>query len=154
MRGELLFFRWLLVIALVAVAVLYAQSSREKREPPPYQTIPLIQGGKSSGLPLAGIVVDPKQRDVYAVVGGGSAATSHLGFFVLWKQKNGETAGTIFPSAESGEEKLCKLSPDGQVHLLQAIGESPEATASQDFRTADAEATLRSVFNVLAESSK
>ena len=71
---------------MIALLVAYARSSRAPVEESRYETIPLIIGGKSSGLPLAGIAVDPSRRDVYAIVGGPAEHEAPARQFCLvWK---------------------------------------------------------------------
>ena len=155
MRVEILFLRWLLVVSLVALGALYLHSTLHSRPAAPYQTVPLIQGGKSSGMPLAGIVVDPTRRDVTAIVGGAPDAAARVGFFVLWKGNDGETYGTTFANNAGSAGTLCQLERDGRLRPLKAADDAHAADApgSRDPRLAEVEATLRSVMAVLPNGS-
>lgn len=151
MRVEWLFFRWLAVIAVFALAFAYCRSSRQ--EPPTtdsrYDTIPLIQGGKASGMPLAGIVVDPVRRDVSAVIGGPAEGDESKRFFIVWKGREGETYGTAFMEA-ANENVLCEVSPDGAVKTLQRFPAETAVNAPQP-ASPDAESALRSLLDGLPD---
>ena len=145
MRVEVLFLRWLLVIAMVALVVGYARSSRSASDAAQYETIPLIIGGKSSGLPLAGIAVDPTRRDVYAIVGGPAQneATPRQ-FCLVWKGREGKLHAATFPS--EGATPMFEVSATGDV---QVESSGSRSSAKSDARTADAESTLRSILQAL-----
>ena len=66
-----------------------------------YETIPLVRGAHSSGMPVRGVMVDPDQRNIYAVVGGPTESSKPADFFILWKGKNGETFSATFPKGEA-----------------------------------------------------
>lgn len=144
MRIEVLFLRWLLVIATIALVVVYARSSNSASEEARYETIPLIIGGKSSGLPLAGIAVDPIRRDVYAIVGGpkkDGPASRH--FCLVWKGREGELHAATF--CPEGPTPLFEISPAGEVQIASGgAGSTPPSAL-----TADAETALRSILHVL-----
>lgn len=147
MRVEFLFFRWLLLIAAVALGLVYTSSSTQSRPVSTYETIPLIQGGRSSGMPLAGIVVNPNRRDVYAIVGGPAGTEAPPQFCIVWKGNGGETYGTTFPAGSTGAEALFEVSPDGQVRALHKL--SPGGSE----QTASAETTLCSIIDALPTES-
>jgi hypothetical protein len=89
MRVEWLFLRWLVVIGLIALGVSYAKSWRLSRPHTAYETIPLVRGERSSGMPVRGVMVDPQERSIYAVVGGPTDSSQPADFFILWKGRTG-----------------------------------------------------------------
>ena len=152
MRVEWLFFRWLVVIGLVALGVSYAQSWRQSRPPNAYETIPLVHGSQTSGMPVRGVMVDPDQRSIYAVVGGPTDSQQPADFFILWKGKNGETYSATFPKGEAAAAALTEVTPDGQLrhlHDFHASDRDGNPTPSNP-RTADADATLRAILSNLS----
>lgn len=157
MRVELLFLRWLLIIAVIALAVIYARSSRPDKAAVQYETIPLIQGGRSSGMPLVGIAVDPDRRDIYAVVGGPSAKEKgkEQPFFIVWKKKEGSTYGTTFTRPTEGAEALCEITPEGESRVLHWFGNEPkDSLATNDGKeTVSAANALRSIMQALPPDS-
>ena len=126
MRFEWLFLRWLVIISLVGLGLRYAWSSlREREQSRQYQKVVLLQGASSFGLPLAGIAVDPEQREVYGLLGR-PGKNVPADFFILWKGKEGQSYGATFSGGSNAMTGLCEILPDGQTRTLQ------------DFRTADA----------------
>jgi hypothetical protein len=150
MRVELLFLRWLAGIAVVAVAILYATSGREKQEDPRYETLPLVHGGRSSGMPLAGIMVDPAKKDIFAVVGGPSARASgnKNGFFIVWKGEDGRNYATTFRRGESQADALFEISRNREIRPIFPFEGSPENPQVMA-KLADAQKMLRSFFDGL-----
>jgi hypothetical protein len=152
MRVEWLFLRWLVVIGLIALGVSYAKSWRLSRPHTAYETIPLVRGERSSGMPVRGVMVDPQERSIYAVVGGPTDSSQPADFFILWKGKNGETFSAAFPKGESGAAGLWKVTSDGQLrqlHDFQAADVSSLATIDRT-RTSKAEATLHAIVSNLS----
>jgi hypothetical protein len=124
MRFELLFLRWLVVIALIAVGLGYAWSLRQGSGAPQYQKVVLLQGASSFGLPLAGIAVDPERREVYGLLGRPGKDVPP-DFFILWKGKEGQSYGATFSSEDNALSGLCEILPHGDLRTLH------------DFRTAE-----------------
>ena len=152
MRVEWLFLRWLVIIGLIALGASYAHSWRQSRPKSEYETIPLVRGARSSGLPVRGVMVDPQERSVYAVVGGPTDSNQPADFFILWKGKNGETFSAAFPKGESAAAGLWKVTPDGQLrqlHDFQAADVSRVPTTDST-ETATAEATLHAIVSNLS----
>ena len=155
MRVEWLFFRWLVVIGLVALGATYLHSSRNSRPNNAYETIPLVRGERTSGLPVRGVMVDPDQRNIYAVVGGPVESGQPADFFILWKGKNGETFSATFPKGDSGAAALCQVSQDGQLRQLHDFqADASDTTAPAHSRLANAEATLHTIVRNLAGRSE
>jgi hypothetical protein len=149
-RVELLFLRWLLAITLVTLGIVYLMSGRQDRQEPRYETLPLVHGGRSSGMPLAGIMVDPAKKDIFAVVGGPSARSSgnKNGFFIVWKGEDGRNYATTFRRGESRPDALFEVSRNREirsVYPFENAGENPATVA----KLADAEKMLRSFFDGL-----
>ncbi|HMJ05016.1 MAG TPA: hypothetical protein VK474_02055 [Chthoniobacterales bacterium] len=145
MRVELLFLRWLLVIALVALAIVYVRSSRSDTKSTQYETIRLIQGGQSAGMPLAGIAIDPNRRDVYAIVGGPASDDPNREFCIVWRGKGGESYGAAFPQGR-GADKIFEVSANGQVKTMHnLVPNDPAGQAPAGERMASAETALRSI---------
>lgn len=150
MKVELLFLRWLFVIAVAAIGIIYVRSVRQERPVARYETIPLIQGGRSSGMPLAGIIVDPKRRDVYAIVGGPKPSAETPQFCILWKGKEGETYGATFPAESVGAQALFAVSPDGQIRPMQELkAAGADQTDVRKEHLASSETTLRTIIEAL-----
>jgi hypothetical protein len=155
MKVEWLFFRWLLVIGLLAIGATYLHSWGESRPDNGYETIPLVRGERTSGLPVRGVMVDPDQRNIYAVVGGPVGSGEPADFFILWKGKNGETFSATFPKGDSGAAALCQISQDGQVRQLHDFqAKLSEEAAPARSRLANAEATLHTIVSNLAGNSR
>ena len=152
MRVEWLFLKWLVVMGLVALAAMYAQSCRQSRSVSHYESIPLVRGARTSGLPVRGVMVDPNQRDISAVVGGPTDPSKQSDFFILWRGKNGETFSATFPKGDIEGATLSKVSPAGQVQQLHDFrAHSLEKSPARDgARLASAEATLHAIVNNLA----
>jgi hypothetical protein len=148
-RVELLFLRWLLAIALVALGVVYLTAARKERPDASYETVPLVHGGRSSGMPLAGIMVDPAKRDIFAVVGGpvSRSGASKNGFFIVWKGEDGQNYATTFRRGEARAEALFEVSRNREIRPVHSFlpGENPQTLA----KIADAEKMLRSFFDGL-----
>ena len=155
MRVEWLFFRWLVVIGLVAAGAIYAHSWRQSRPNSHYETIPLVRGARSSGMPVRGVMVDPHQRNIFAVVGGPADPDKTADFFILWKGKNGETFSATFPKGATDEAALCEVMPDGQLRQLHDFRTSaPEGVESADSGVMrNANATLHAIVSNLARQS-
>ena len=146
MRVEILFLRWLAIIALGTLAFLYFRMPYRAAQTPPYQAIPIIQDGKSSGHKLTGVVVDPDQRNVYAIVGGPAhkKATAN-DFCLVWKGEAGKFYGTTFSREKSGG-RLIEINPED----LSPGSASPTATPQDPTTIASAENTIRSVVESLS----
>ena len=127
----------------------YARSSRPTSDEAHYETIPLIIGGKSSGLPLAGIAVDPSRRDIYAIVGGPAGSDkAPRQFCLVWKGREGKLHAATFPS--DGATPMFEVSPNGEVQTMPQVDADGASPATPlDARTADAETTLRSILRAL-----
>jgi hypothetical protein len=152
MRVEWLFLRWLIVIGMIALAATYAQSWRQSRPKSDYETIPLVRGARSSGMPVRGVMVDPDQRNIYAVVGGPTESSHPADFFILWKGKNGETFSATFPEGEASAAALCEVTPQGelrQLHNFRRTATSEERMPHNP-RTANTEATLQAIVSNLS----
>jgi hypothetical protein len=152
MRVEWLFFRWLLIIGLVALGAIYAQSWRGSRSQTHYETIPLVRGAHSSGMPVRGVMVDPDQRNIYAVVGGPTDSSKPADFFVLWKGKDGETFSATFPKGESDSAAVWEVTSDGKLRQLLDLGAGKQESrhvADNPVR-ASAEATLQTIVTSLS----
>lgn len=149
MRVEILFLRWLLVIAVGAGIAIYLRAQWAEETEAPYQTIALVQGGKSSGMPLAGVAIDPDRGDVYAIVGGPRKAENGRAFGIIWKGPEGNLYATAGSSPKS-IDTLFEIEPQGQlrsVHKLNApqAAPTPELTGRMTF-------ALQSMINSLPES--
>jgi len=155
MRVEWLFLRWLVVIGLIALAATYAQSWRESRLPSGYETIPLVHGARSSGLPVRGVMVDPEARNIYAVVGGPTGSNHPGDFFILWKGQNGETFSASFPKGGNGAAELSEMSADGQLRQLHRFEASDSVGVAEatDARQANAAAALHAIATNLSASA-
>ena len=155
MRVEWLFFRWLVVIGLVAFAAIYAQSWRKSRPKSDYEMIPLVRGARSSGMQVRGVMVDPDQRNIYAVVGSPANSSQPSDFFILWKGQNGEIFSATFPKGERGAAALCEVSPDGQLRQLHDFrtSETNDKPVSDSSRAAKAEATLHAIVSHLSSQT-
>ena len=124
MRFEWLFIRWLVIISLVGLALRYAWTSfHETGQSHQYQKVVLLQGASSFGLPLAGIAINPEQREVYGLLGRPGKDVP-ADFFILWKGKDGQSYGATFSAQGNAMTGLCEILPDGETRTLQ------------DFRTA------------------
>ena len=152
MRVEWLFLRWFVVIGFIALVATYAQSWRQSRPKSEYETIPLVRGARSSGMPVRGVMVDPDQRNIYAVVGGPTESSQPADFFILWKGKNGETFSATFPNGEGSAAALCEVTPAGELRQLHDF----RTNGSSDQRVLDssgisqAEATLQAIVSNLS----
>ena len=155
MRVEWLFIRWLLIIGLVALGAIYAQSWRGGRSQTHYETIPLVRGAHSSGMPVRGVMIDPNERNIYAVVGGPTDSSKPADFVVLWKGKNGETYSATFPNGDSGAAALLQVTSDGKVHQLADLGlpKPDEQQVAENALQANAEATLQTIVTSLASQT-
>jgi len=152
MRVEWLFLRWLVVIGLIALGATYAQSWRQSRPQTNYETIPLVRGARSSGMPVRGVMVEPGQRNIYAVVGGPKESSQAPDFFILWKGENGKTFSATFPNGEGGAAALCEVTPEGELRELHNF-RSPEPGHEPVPRSAPitrAEATLHAIVSNLS----
>ncbi|MEP6956281.1 MAG: hypothetical protein ABI883_05600 [Chthoniobacterales bacterium] len=153
----MLFLRWLLAIALVALGVADATSSRPKRPASTaYEIISLVQGGHSSGLPLAGITIDPINCDTFAVVGGLAAdvpAAAKSLFFVVYKSDEGQTYATTFPRGESRPAALFEISPALDIRAVDSFGGLTAAEPHESAGLADAQKVLRSIVDALPETA-
>ncbi len=134
MRVEWLFLRWLVIIGAIVAGVVYATSHYRGEEGVHYQVVPLVQGEKALGLPLAGVVVNPLNRQVYAIVGGAAAHPANgPDFFIAWSTSEGQTFSANF-AADNGGCSLCRLGPEGSLlshEALTAAG-SKASSASLD----------------------
>jgi hypothetical protein len=148
MRVELLFLRWLLAIAVVALGLVYFTSGRKERPDARYETIPLVHGGRSSGMPLAGIMVDPAKRDIFAVVGGPTSRSGGAknGFFIVWTGEDGRNYATTFGRGEAQADALFEISRSREIRPLHSFGPGGENPAA---KLADAEKMLRTFFDGL-----
>ena len=151
MRLELLFLRWLLAIALVALGIAYVRSAKQAEPARHYETIPLVRGGESSGMPLAGIMIDPARRDIYAVVGGPKRASSGPGFFVIWTADHGGHAyATVFGKGQTKPDAIFQISPTRQIEAVNSFGKASTTDDPQfSQRLGTSEALLRSVLDSL-----
>ncbi|HEX8280686.1 MAG TPA: hypothetical protein VF551_04875 [Chthoniobacterales bacterium] len=150
MRIEWLFLRWLVIVGSIALALAYLASCGEHRAAH-YETVPLIRGDKSLGSPLAGIIIDPQKRDVYAVVGKSGGKKAKGDFFILWNTTGGDKFGATFPAGTDGTAMISQISPDGEIRCLRqperpSEDEAPPAEAAQFLA---AEAKLRSIVQAL-----
>ena len=152
MRVEWLFLRWLVVIGLIALGASYAKSWRESRPQTGYETIPLVRGARSSGMPVRGVMVDPQERSIHAVVGGPTESNQPGDFFILWKGTNGETFSAAFPRGEPGAAGLWKVTPHGELRQLHDLrdAEVTNLPITDGTRTAKAEATLHAIVSNLS----
>ena len=124
MRFEWLFLRWLVIIAVIAIALRYVWSLRDSSGSSQYQKVVLLQGASSFGLPLAGIAVDPERREIYGLLGRPGKDVPP-DFFILWKGKEGQSYGATFSSEDNALSGLCEILPHGDLRTLH------------DFRTAN-----------------
>jgi hypothetical protein len=156
MRVEWLFLRWLVVIGVIAVVAMYAQSWRQSRPQSDYETIPLVRGARSSGMPVRGVMVDPHQRNIYAVVGGPTELSRPADFFLLWKGTNGETFSATFPNGEGAAAALCEVAPDGELRQLHDFRASVdrEERVLESPRSSKAEATLQAIVSNLSRQAE
>ncbi|MEP6809406.1 MAG: hypothetical protein ABI992_04125 [Chthoniobacterales bacterium] len=153
MRVELLFFRWLLVIALVAGAVLYFGSSPQPPTSGGYETVRLMEDGRSSGMPLAGVVVDRNHRDVYGIVEKAGPAQSPRPFVIFWQEPGGQTFATSI--GPGGSHRIFEVTAEGAVNLRRDLAASlPDTNAPGTGITANTETSLRSMITALPESSR
>lgn len=146
MRVEILFLRWLLAITLLAGAVLYLRSGWPKEADAPYQTIALIQGGKSSGLPLAGVAIDPDRGDVYAIVGGPAAKSDERAFGIIWRGSNGHLYATAGPPGRC-LDTLFEIGTEGSLRSVHKLASASPAPAPEQNR--EMTVALRSMINSL-----
>ena len=154
MRVEVLFLRWILVISVVAMIIIYARSSRRGPVTSQYEAIQLVAGGQSAGLPLAGVAIDPDRGNVYAIVGGATAKDSIRQFCVVWRGKEGKAYGTTFPP-EGGANNLFVVSSDGQVEAMRPlVPDRTEQPADAKKLMPDTVNTLRSVVEALPVPSQ
>ncbi len=142
----MLFLRWLVAIAFVAVVISYATSSRQPEPDTHYEMIPLVHGGVSSGMPLTGIMVDPERGDVYAVVGKAPAQPSS-GFFIGWNEAGGRNYATTFPRGRQADATF-EISSSHDIHPLHVFRTSSDSAEDTNALT-DSQNLLRSVFNAL-----
>ena len=155
MRVEWLFFRWLLIIGIVALGAIYAQSWRGGRSQTHYEKIPLVRGAHSSGMPVRGVMVDPNERNIYAVVGGPTDSSKPADFVVLWKGKNGETYSATFPNGDSDAAALFQVTSDGKVQQLADLGASKQdgPQSGDNVLQANAGATLQTIVTSLSSQT-
>jgi len=152
MRIEVLFLRWLLVIALVAGGIIYFAYPLKSRTPTRYEAIPLANRGRLSETPLAGIIVDPARRDISAIVGrpATTAMGEHDFFFILREGERGESYATAFRTGEARPSALFEISPRREIRVVHAFEDTPPSQALQlAANTSDAERSLRSLFDAL-----
>lgn len=148
-RVEILFLRWLLAITILAGAVLYLRSGWRKEIDSPYQTIALVQGGKSSGLPLAGVAIDPDRGDVYAIVGGPAAKSDERAFGIIWKGSNGHLYATAGPSGTC-LDTLFEIRPEGGLRRVQKLAPAVRAPATE--QNGEMTLALRSMIDSLPDA--
>jgi hypothetical protein len=103
-------------------------------------------------MPVRGVMVDPDQRNIYAVVGGPTESSQPADFFILWKGQNGETFSATFPNGEGSAAALCEVTPNGELrhlHDFRASGPSAERVPDSA-RGSKAEATLQAIVSNLS----
>jgi hypothetical protein len=137
-------------IALVALGVIYATSRERDQQEPRYEALPLVHGGRSSGMPLAGIMVDPAKKDIFAVVGGPTARASRdkNGFFIVWKAEDGRNYATTFRRGESRPDAVFEISRNREIRPVFSFDNARDNPATVA-KLADAEKMLRSFFDGL-----
>jgi hypothetical protein len=148
MRFEWLFLRWLVIVTLVALGLRYAWSSlRQPAESLQYQKVVLLQGASSFGLPLAGIAIDPEQREVYGLLGR-PGKNVPADFFILWKGKEGQSYGATFSGHSNAMTGLCEILPDGETRTLQDF-RTAELAASRGDAAREPSEILRTIVSAL-----
>jgi hypothetical protein len=151
MDWKWLFVRWLLIFGTIAGGIVYFGSAGgNQRAAAPYESFPLIRGDRASGMPLAGISVDPSRRDVYAVIGGPpDGAKQPFDFFIVWKSPEGKTYAATFGGETPGGARLVEIDNDGELKLLRQGGRELPLPASGPHVVANLDQQLRSIFQVL-----
>ena len=148
MRFEWLFLRWLAIITIVALGLRFAWSSLgEPRPSAQYQKVVLLQGASSFGLPLAGIAVDPEQREVLGLLGRPGKDVP-ADFFILWKGKDGQSYGATFSGEGSALSGLCEILPGGETKTLHDFRTAEHAASGTNAGRGPAE-ILQSIMNRL-----
>ncbi len=152
-RFEFLFLRWLIITGVWTFGLVWLLSYGQKKHASHFQTVPLVKGNQTVGLPLLGVAVDPTRRDVYAIVGRPEKTDRAWQFVIVWKGNDGETYGTTFAPGNASAT-LCEENRNGQVRTLHQFdsGSSSEI-ASRTTRNQNAEDTFRYVLDSLADDS-
>jgi hypothetical protein len=139
-------------MGLSAFAIVWLLSGGQRNHASHLQTVPLVKGNRTVGLPLLGVAVDPTRRDVYAIVGQ-PAKNDRAGHFVIvWKGNDGETYGTTFGPGNTGAT-LCEENRNGQVRTLHQFHNGTSELASGTSGDQNAEDTFRYVLDSLADDS-
>jgi len=155
MRVEVLFLRWLLVIAMVVAGIIYFAYPPKSRTPTHYEAIPLVQSGRLSEMPMAGIMVDPARGDISAIVGGPAtkATGEHDFFFILREGERGQSYATAFRMGDARPSALFEISAAREIRAVHAFDDTPPGRAPQlAANITDAERALRSLFDALPPS--
>lgn len=135
-RVEVLFLRWLVVIGVVALAIGFVTSSHDSVTPARYEMVPLVQNGESAGLPLAGIIVDPVNRTVSAVLGGpAKSETDKEEFFVIWND-GGRSYATTFAQGTGRSEAVFSISAGAEINPVHTFAAERSAADLEQARKA------------------
>lgn len=151
MRFEWLFLRWLVIIAVIAIALRYVWSLRESSGSSQYQKVVLLQGASSFGLPLAGIAVDPERREIYGLLGRPGKDVPP-DFFILWKGKEGQSYGATLSSEDNALSGLCEILPHGDLRTLHDF-RTAKLSPNADRSARDPSEILRSIVRALPPDS-
>ena len=145
--------RGLLLLA-AAGGVIYIWLSRPSGTVVRYEAVPSIQGGRSFGMPLVGLAVDPSRRDVFAIVGGPKKPESEATFFIAWTGADGETYSTAFAIDREHPDALCQVK-DGEVRTIHTFGPSKDGSAGVSSRqVATADTALPSVLGTIPTNGR
>lgn len=116
-RIENCFLRYLCVSLGIGGVLLFA-GCWQSGQASGFKAIPLVQGTRSLGLPLAGVAVDANRRDVFAIVGGRAAQEGEGNFVILWKGEDGASYCAMLSREGKGLDSISQIFPDGKTRKL------------------------------------
>lgn len=143
-----------LFVGLAIAGTLFVSACRQNREAVRYQTVPLVQGTRSFGMPLAGIAVDADRHDVYAIVGGGKGNDARQNFVILWKGKEGGSYCATISAQGDGLDSVSEILPEGGMRKLYDLArKAPPAVGEQEEHPVSSDGSVQSIIEALPAGS-
>ena len=146
--------RRLIFLSLGSACVLCLPACGRGHVTADYQSVPLVRGSRSFGMPLAGIAIDPTRRDVFAIVGGGGR-DHPANFYILWKGTDGTSYCVTLCDKDKTINSITEISPGGKCHsLIDMAHPAPGATVERaEIRTVSGQEAVNSIMDALPVDS-
>lgn len=144
-----------LILAVCLGGIVMAAMHLQKRSAPGYQTIRLVQGARSMGMPLAGVAVDAERRDIFAIVGGDRTSGAGKDFVILWNGAEGSRYCATISREGKKLESIVEVRRDGSVQPLYDLPSSVGAHNREvsEVRAVSDEPRINPILEALAGNS-